>query len=182
MTNFKRYLATVAIVGAAIVAIVAIVIRGNLTPEELAANRATEQAVAPPAGDECAIITGTDKNCDECLMSDNRPDGTEFCEKMSTGMSQEQIDAWYYEDAIRREAREAAADAIRREAEGKKRAPSTARKPQEQRATLGSCLAAIEIAEMHDNEWQAPFSKEDCAEVAGKSIDDGMATIKKGQE
>jgi hypothetical protein len=36
MTNFKRYLATVAIVGAAIVAIGAIVIRGNLTPEELA--------------------------------------------------------------------------------------------------------------------------------------------------
>jgi hypothetical protein len=56
-------------------------------------------ATAAHAGDECVIITGKDKRCDECLMSDNRPDGTEFCVKMSTGMSQKQIDAWYYEDA-----------------------------------------------------------------------------------
>jgi hypothetical protein len=46
-------------------------------------------------------------------MSDNRPDGTEFCVKMSTGMSQKQIDAWYYEDAaLGRAARAAAAAAI----------------------------------------------------------------------
>jgi hypothetical protein len=116
-------------------------------------------------------------------MSDNRPDGTEFCEKMSTGMSQEQIDAWYLEDAKQRiAAREAAGDAIRREEEGKKRAPAISRRPQEPRATLGSCLTAIEIAEMHNNEWQASFSREECAEVFGKSIDDGMAMIRKGQE
>jgi hypothetical protein len=136
--------------------------------------------MAAHAGDECEIITGKDPQCDQCLMAANRPDGTEFCVKMSTGMSQEQIDDWYYQDAVKREAREDAADA-RLEAEGKKRDAAAARKPQGPRATLGSCLAALEIAEKHGNKWQAPFSMEDCAEVAGKAIDDGMATIKKGQ-
>jgi hypothetical protein len=35
---------------------------------------------------------------------------------------------------------------------------------EENRATLGSCLAAITIAQNHDNEWQeTAFTAEECA-------------------
>jgi hypothetical protein len=48
---------------------------------------------------------------------------------------------------------------------------------EEDRATFGSCLAAIEIAQNHDNEWQAPFSKDECAVIAGKAIDAGYVLM-----
>ena len=48
----------------------------------------------------------------------------------------------------------------------------------EDRATLGSCLAAIAIAEAHDNEWQEPeFTPDECAVIAGKAIDSGYVLI-----
>jgi hypothetical protein len=40
--------------------------------------------------------------------------------------------------------------------------------------TLGKCLAAIDDAKRHANEWQADFSIKECADIAAKSIDNGM--------
>lgn len=40
---------------------------------------------------------------------------------------------------------------------------------QENHATLGSCLAAVTIAQQHDNEWQeTAFTPDECAVIAGK--------------
>jgi hypothetical protein len=47
-----------------------------------------------------------------------------------------------------------------------------------QRATFGSCLAAVEIAQLHNNEWQeTEFTPEECAVIAGKAIDSGYVLI-----
>src|ERR1700688_4979911 len=43
--------------------------------------------------------------------------------------------------------------------------------------TLGKCLAAIEDAKRHDNEWQADFTIKECTDIAGKSIDNGMLLL-----
>jgi hypothetical protein len=51
----------------------------------------------------------------------------------------------------------------------------------EDRATLGSCLAAIAIAEAHDNEWQEPaFTPDECAVIAGKAVDSGFVLMNPG--
>jgi hypothetical protein len=50
------------------------------------------------------------------------------------------------------------------------------------RATMGNCLIAIDEAERHGNEWQAPFDMDDCRAIAGKAIDDGMKMIEKSQQ
>ena len=50
---------------------------------------------------------------------------------------------------------------------------------QAENATLGSCLAAVKIAELHDNVWQSDLSMEECARIAGKAIDDGMKALAK---
>jgi hypothetical protein len=49
-------------------------------------------------------------------------------------------------------------------------------KPPEE-ATLGRCLAAISIAQRHNNQWDAPFTMDECAAIAGKAIDDGLALM-----
>ena len=48
----------------------------------------------------------------------------------------------------------------------------------EHRATLGSCMAAAEIAQRHNNEWQeTEFTPDECAVIFGKSIDSGYVLI-----
>ena len=47
----------------------------------------------------------------------------------------------------------------------------------DERATLGSCLAAIAIAEAHDNQWQATFSMDECAVIGGQAIDSGFVLM-----
>jgi hypothetical protein len=53
---------------------------------------------------------------------------------------------------------------------------------QAEEATLGSCLAAVQIAKLHDNLWQSDLSMEECARIAGKAIDDGMEALKKSAD
>jgi hypothetical protein len=44
-----------------------------------------------------------------------------------------------------------------------------------ERAALGSCWAAVQIAKAHHNVWQEPaFTPEECAIVVGKAIDAGV--------
>jgi hypothetical protein len=41
-------------------------------------------------------------------------------------------------------------------------------------ASLGACLAAITIAENNGGDWNARFTKEECAEIAAKAMDAGL--------
>ena len=44
----------------------------------------------------------------------------------------------------------------------------------QERAGLGSCWAAVQIAKAHDNVWQEPaFSPDECAKIVGRAIDAG---------
>jgi hypothetical protein len=43
----------------------------------------------------------TDAQREDCLMTDNDDDGTEWCVKSGKGMTQEQIDAWYKAEGAR---------------------------------------------------------------------------------
>jgi hypothetical protein len=45
----------------------------------------------------------------------------------------------------------------------------------QERAGLGSCWAAVQIAKANGNVWQEPaFSPEECAKIVGRAIDAGV--------
>jgi hypothetical protein len=50
------------------------------------------------------------------------------------------------------------------------------------RASPGNCQVAIVEAQRNDDEWNAPFSMDECKSIAAKMIDDGMRMIEKSQE
>jgi len=93
------------------------------------------------------------KKFDNCLMTDNRPDGTEFCVKSSTGMSQSQIDAFF-----RKEGERAYAPYI---------------------AGYKNCLRESKDAKRLGG-WYGKPSAEDCAAFAKDLEAKGRAMIDKG--
>jgi hypothetical protein len=93
------------------------------------------------------------KKFDNCLMTDNRPDGTEFCVKSSTGMSQSQIDAFF-----RKEGERAYAPYI---------------------AGYKNCLRESEDAKRLGG-WYGKPSAEDCQTWANAVITKGRDMIDKG--
>jgi len=100
----------------------------------------------------------TDAQRDDCLMTDNRgpdQDGYVFCVKSAKGMTQEQIDAWYLENAKK----DVAERAIAKKAVGE--------------PNLKNCLrAGTRWAMLKD--WDGPPSKEECKPFAAQ-IDAAVA-------
>lgn len=80
----------------------------------------------------------TDAQREDCLMTDNDPDGTEWCVKSGKGMTQAQIDAWYAEDAKEQVAMHAKA------------------KPNNM-----NCMRELGVFKSY-GVWYGPPSKEDC--------------------
>ena len=101
----------------------------------------------------------TDAQRADCLMTDDDPDGTEYCVKSGKGMTQAQIDAWYAEDAKKHAAE------MHAKAEPNKK----------------NCMR-----ELGDFKsfwvWYGPPSKEDCRPFVTESIAAAEAAAKAREE
>jgi hypothetical protein len=97
----------------------------------------------------------TDAQRENCLMTDNDDDGTEWCVKSGKGMSQAQIDAWYLQDAQKTLTKEAA-----RHKEAEARNEKIAAEQQVIEAANAACLA--------NDDWKTCGDNAGVMKVAGQ--------------
>src|ERR1700730_5784913 len=99
----------------------------------------------------------TDAQRENCLMTDNDDDGTEFCVKSGKGMSQAQLDEWYLQDAKKKE------DARHKEAEARNEKIAAEQKQAEQKQ-----IEAANEACLSNGDWKTCGDNSGVMKVAGQ--------------